>query len=69
MESIAAPHIGGMPTAEMMIGIAEQQRNQPPPTDVNTPMQAPPGSEMAQATQPGAAPGPNPIPEDTSQSE
>lgn len=37
MEAIAAPHIGGMPTAEMMIGIAEQQRNQPPPTDVNTP--------------------------------
>ncbi len=37
MEAIAAPHIGGMPTPEMMIGIAEQQRNQPPPTDVNTP--------------------------------
>jgi hypothetical protein len=38
MEAIAAPHIGGPPTAEMMIGVAEQQRNQPPPTDVNTPM-------------------------------
>lgn len=38
MEAIAAPHIGGMPTAEMMIGIGEQQRNQPPPTDSQTPM-------------------------------
>lgn len=45
MEAIAAPHIGGQPTAEMMIGIAEQQRNQPPPSDVNTPM---PGDQMQQ---------------------
>lgn len=58
MEAIAAPHIGGMPTAEMMIGIAEQQRNQPPPTDSMTPMQGDPltggGEEM---------PGPMPEPE------
>jgi hypothetical protein len=58
MEAIAAPHIGGMPTAEMMIGIAEQQRNQPPPTDVNTPdpmdtMQNPQDSQ-----QPGPVPDP-----------
>jgi len=56
MESIAAPHIGGMPTSEMMIGIAEQQRNQPPPTDVNTPMGGP-----MEATNPGEetnSPGP-----------
>lgn len=56
MEAIAAPHIGGMPTAEMMIGIAEQQRNQPPPTDMNTPMGGP--EEM------GASPGPVPGPEE-----
>lgn len=51
MEAIAAPHIGGMPTAEMMIGIGEQQRNQPPPTDSNTPMMGDPltggGEEMS----------------------
>jgi hypothetical protein len=52
MEAIAAPHIGGMPTAEMMIGIAEQQRNMPPPSDTSSPMGgaaegqgAPPGPE------------------------
>jgi hypothetical protein len=38
MEAIAGVHIGGMPTPEMMISIAEQQANQPPPTDMNTPM-------------------------------
>lgn len=54
MEAIAAPHIGGMPTAEMMIGIAEQQRNQPPPTDVNSP--------MGGAMEGGEAP-PGPVPE------
>ncbi len=59
MEAIAAPHIGGMPTAEMMIGIAEQQRNQPPPTDVNTP------DPMDQMQNPGGAQqsGPEPMPE------
>ncbi len=53
MEAIAAPHIGGMPTAEMMIGIGEQQRNQPPPTDVNTPM-----DQGQQSNQPGPVPAP-----------
>lgn len=57
MEAIAAPHIGGMPTAEMMIGIAEQQRNQPPPTDSQTPM---PGDAMNGEQMP---PGPLPEPE------
>lgn len=57
MEAIAAPHIGGMPTAEMMIGIAEQQRNQPPPTDSQTPMM---GDPMQQ--QEGMPTGPIPDP-------
>jgi hypothetical protein len=63
MEAIAAPHIGGPPTSEMMIGIAEQQRNQPPPTDVNTPMQGdqlqPPDQQMQDAGPPGPIPGPD----------
>lgn len=71
MEAIAAPHIGGMPTAEMMIGIAEQQRNQPPPTDVNTPdamdqMQNP-GGMQDQSQQPG--PEANPGTESTDNSQ
>lgn len=57
MEAIAAPHIGGMPTAEMMIGIAEQQRNQPPPTDVNTP------DAMDPMQNSGAPTGPEPMPQ------
>lgn len=66
MEAIAAPHIGGMPTAEMMIGIAEQQRNQPPPTDVNTPnpmdtMQNP-GGDMPPPQDSGQQPS-GPIPD------
>lgn len=56
MEAIAAPHIGGQPTSEMMIGIAEQQRNQPPPTDMNTPMGGP--EETSGPT------GPEPMPEE-----
>jgi hypothetical protein len=58
MEAIAAPHIGGMPTAEMMIGVAEQQRNQPPPTDSQTPMM---GGEMG--GEEGMPTGPVPEPE------
>lgn len=61
MEAIAAPHIGGMPTAEMMMSIAEQQANQPPPSDQNSPM---PGDTMAQGGGDGGPPGPEPMPED-----
>lgn len=53
MEAIAAPHIGGMPTPEMMIGIAEQQRNQPPPTDYLTPMDAATGENPEEMMAPG----------------
>lgn len=56
MEAIAAPHIGGMPTAEMMIGIAEQQRNQPPPSDYLTPMDA--MGENPEEVSPGPEPAP-----------
>jgi hypothetical protein len=56
MEAIAAPHIGGMPTAEMMIGIAEQQRNQPPPSDTNMPM--PGDMQNGQGQQPQGQPPP-----------
>jgi hypothetical protein len=59
MEAIAAPHIGGMPTAEMMMGIAEQQRNQPPPTDVNTPD----AMDTMQNPQQSDKTGPEPMPE------
>jgi len=70
MEAIAAPHIGGMPTPEMMISVAEQQANQPPPSDMNTPSggdmmqpqnEPPPGDQ--QASQPS---GPEPMPPDSS---
>jgi hypothetical protein len=59
MEAIAAPHIGGMPTAEMMMGIAEQQRNQPPPTDINTPD----AMDTMQNPQQSDKTGPEPMPE------
>lgn len=59
MEAIAAPHIGGMPTAEMMMSIAEQQANQPPPTDMNTPS----GGDMMQPQNQGGPTGPEPMPE------
>ena len=62
MEAIAAPHIGGMPTAEMMMSIAEQQANQPPPTDMNTPS----GGDMMQPQNQGMEgepTGPEPMPE------
>lgn len=57
MEAIAAPHIGGMPTAEMMIGVAEQQRNQPPPSDSNSP------DAMSPMQNSGAPTGPEPMPQ------
>lgn len=60
MEAIAAPHIGGMPTAEMMIGIAEQQRNMPPPSDTSSPMG---GAAEGQ----GAPPGPEANPDNQDQ--
>lgn len=54
MEAIAGVHIGGMPTPEMMISIAEQQANQPPPTDMNTPMDPMMGGENPETMeQPG----------------
>ena len=59
MEAIAAPHIGGMPTAEMMMSIAEQQANQPPPTDMNTPS----AGDMMQPQNQGEPTGPEPMPE------
>lgn len=58
MEAIAAPHIGGMPTAEMMIGIAEQQRNQPPPTDSQTPMMGDPMQGGGEGMPTGPVPDP-----------
>lgn len=61
MEAIAAPHIGGMPTAEMMMSIAEQQANQPPPTDMNTPSG---GDMMQQPQNEGGMPGPEAMPPD-----
>lgn len=64
MEAIAAPHIGGPPTAEMMIGVAEQQRNQPPPTDTNTPMDQMGGQPMPPPDQGNGQPsGPVPGPD------
>lgn len=63
MEAIAAPHIGGMPTAEMMIGVAEQQRNQPPPTDMNTP------EDMGAPLEEPQQPGPEAMPETESSNE
>lgn len=47
MEAIAGVHIGGQPTPEMMISIAEQQANQPPPSDMNTPMPGDPNAQQA----------------------
>lgn len=44
MASIAAPHSGGMPTAEMMVGIAQQQAQMPPPSDTSYPTEG----EMAE---------------------
>lgn len=59
MEAIAAPHIGGMPTAEMMMSIAEQQAEQPPPTDMNTPS----AGDMMQPQNQGQPTGPEPMPD------
>lgn len=67
MEAIAAPHIGGMPTPEMMMSIAEQQANQPPPTDMNTPspgdMMQPQNQGGGQPQDQGQQPGPEPMPQ------
>lgn len=59
METIAGVHIGGQPTSEMMISIAEQQANQPPPSDMNTPMPGAPGDPNMQQ---GGTTGPEPMP-------
>jgi hypothetical protein len=37
MASIAAPYQGGMPTAEMMVGIGQQQAQTPPPSTTDDP--------------------------------
>jgi hypothetical protein len=63
MEAIAAPHIGGPPTPEMMMSIAEQQANQPPPSDSQTPMDPMSGENPENMQQPG----PEPMPPDSSQ--
>ena len=58
MAAIAAPHMGGPPTPEMMIGIGQQQSQMPLPSDTNTPMEgqgAPPEN-----------PGPEAMPSDMS---
>lgn len=66
MEAIAAPHIGGMPTAEMMIGIAEQQRNTPLPSDGTSPMGMPGQDPNAPAPESGGQP-PGPVPDPSNQ--
>lgn len=63
MEAIAAPHIGGMPTAEMMMSIAEQQANQPPPTDMNTPSAGDMMQPQNQGGPEGGQTGPEPMPQ------
>lgn len=60
MEAIAAPHIGGRPTSEMMIGLAEAQREQPLPSDMSSPMPGLPEQEQISGSE---NPGPEPMPE------
>jgi hypothetical protein len=69
MAAIAAPHMGGMPTPEMMIGMAEQQAQMPPPSDMNTPMNPdgsnPEGGPAASGEE--LVPGPEAMPQDSQQ--
>lgn len=63
MEAIAAPHIGGPPTPEMMMSIGQQQANQPPPSDSQTPMDPMSGENPENMQQPG----PEAQPQDSSE--
>lgn len=69
MQAIAAPHMGGMPTPEMMIGMAGQQAEMPPPSNMDTPMNPdgsnPEGGPAASGEE--LVPGPDAMPEEMPQ--